>query len=197
MTVTLAASIVAPTQGNALVAARSGGRIYPDTAPQGVAVPYVIYSEIATTPEESQDDCNGLDTTEIQFAAYADTTLAAVSLRQALRAAPHGPRRPPWRGRHDAQPSHATGERPPPSQRLSRPHVYSPPKYIRNHVHRLRQQGKENQSGRRPLPPPSSRSFSTSILPRAIGKCSTPRTKRRPDPRPPSPNRCAACGKST
>lgn len=87
MTATLAASIVALLKANALVAARSGGRIYPDTAPQGVAVPYVIYSEISTTPEESQDDCNGLDTTEIQFAAYADTTLAAVSLRQALRSA--------------------------------------------------------------------------------------------------------------
>lgn len=67
------------------VTALCGTRLYPDVAPDRVAVPYIVYSELSSQTEESHDDANGLDGTEIQFACYAHDTLTAITLRQAVR----------------------------------------------------------------------------------------------------------------
>ena len=86
MTETLAAAFVAVIKSAAPVAAIAGTRIYPDSdVPEGASVPYVVYSELSTVPEESQAECNGLDGSNVEFACYADTTREAIALRKALR----------------------------------------------------------------------------------------------------------------
>lgn len=85
MTPTLAASVTNLLKASAPVAALCGTRIYPDRAPDKASLPYVVYSELITTSEESHDDANGLDGSQLQFSCYALTTLEAISLRSAVR----------------------------------------------------------------------------------------------------------------
>lgn len=85
MTPTLAASVVDLVKASVSVTALCGTRIYPDRAPDKVPLPYVVYSELMTTPEESHDDANGLDATQLQFSCYALGTLEAITLRKAIR----------------------------------------------------------------------------------------------------------------
>lgn len=87
MTPALAKAFTDLLKAAAPVTAICGSRIFPDTAPDRVTHPYIVYSELSTNPEDSHDDCNGLDASEIQFACYAPDTLTATTLRQAVRAA--------------------------------------------------------------------------------------------------------------
>lgn len=87
MTETLAAAFVAVIKADAAVAALASTRIFPDSAPQGTPAPYVVFSELSNVAEESQSDCNGLDSSTIEFACYGDTTLGAIDLRKSVRAA--------------------------------------------------------------------------------------------------------------
>lgn len=87
MTESLAAAIVTLLKADAVVNDLIQQRIYPVKAPDNVPTPYVVYSEITSDTEESHDDANGLDGTQVQFACYADTSRTAILLRAAIRAA--------------------------------------------------------------------------------------------------------------
>lgn len=85
MTESLAVAIVALLKADTVVNELIQQRLYPVKAPDDVPTPYVVYTEITSDTEESHDDANGLDGTQIQFACYADTSRTAMLLRAAIR----------------------------------------------------------------------------------------------------------------
>lgn len=85
MTPALAKAITDKLKASPTVTALCGTRIYPTVAPDRVAVPYLVFTELTSVAEESHDDANGLDATQIEFACYASDTLNAIKLRQAAR----------------------------------------------------------------------------------------------------------------
>lgn len=87
MTPALAKSIIDFLKASPSVTALSGARIFPTSAPDRVATPYMVVSELSSQGEESHDDAVGLDGTQIEFACYAPDTLTATQLRQAARLA--------------------------------------------------------------------------------------------------------------
>lgn len=72
---------------NALV----GARIYPDVAPQGVAVPYVVWQEISDLEVNdlggSSAESGGLDQYRVQVTCWAATGTQARAIRKQVRAA--------------------------------------------------------------------------------------------------------------
>jgi hypothetical protein len=85
MTPTLAAAFVNLLKADSAVTAICGLRIFPEIAPDKTPTPYVVWLEISTDTEESHDDAEGLDATDVQFSCYASDPLAAISLRKAVR----------------------------------------------------------------------------------------------------------------
>lgn len=75
----------------ALIGTGDDCRHYPDEAPQGVAVPFVVSYEITGRAEETHglpgDPEDTLDSTLIQFSCFAASAEDSVALRKAVRAA--------------------------------------------------------------------------------------------------------------
>lgn len=71
-----------------IVGSGTAARIYPHTAKQGVAMPYIVYE---TYPGESRQHLGGISgiaTNRIEIICYAATSAAAYSLAEAVRLAP-------------------------------------------------------------------------------------------------------------
>ena len=61
-------------------------RVYPGQAPAGTAMPYVVYNGVSSVPAGSHEASSNFDQVDIQFSIIGATYLAAVRLRQAIRA---------------------------------------------------------------------------------------------------------------
>lgn len=59
------------------------GRIYPDQATPGAAVPYIVYSEISLLSDQDLDGTTGDRTTRLQFDIYSATKAQAYAIREA------------------------------------------------------------------------------------------------------------------
>lgn len=57
---------------NGTLSAALGTKIYPDTAPQRTAFPYIVFQEIATVPSDAKDGASKLDTVRVQVDIYDD-----------------------------------------------------------------------------------------------------------------------------
>lgn len=88
---TIHAVLAADGDVTALIGAEGRLRHYPERAPQGAALPYLISNEITGTPLETHgtasDTEDTLDETDIQFTAFAETVAETLALRAAVRAA--------------------------------------------------------------------------------------------------------------
>jgi len=70
----------------ALVGSGANCRVYPIQAPAGVALPYVIFSHIASDPDRSHAGASSISLDLVQFSAFAETYSAAAALGDALAA---------------------------------------------------------------------------------------------------------------
>lgn len=84
---TVQSSLFTTLGGNAALTAAVGVRIYPDVAPIGVAVPYVVWSEVGTTPYNSMAGHDGLTQYRIQIMSFASSALRAREVAQLVRTA--------------------------------------------------------------------------------------------------------------
>ena len=74
--------------GYAGLAALVGVRVYPDVAPIGVATPYVVWSEVGTTPMNNMaGDAPTLNNYRVQVVCLAVSALAARNVAAQARAA--------------------------------------------------------------------------------------------------------------
>ena len=73
---------------NASVAGVVGTRIYPNTAQQGDALPYIVYRKISKLPTDVKDSGTGFDKTRIQIdcfhTTYANCEVLAGYVRSAM-----------------------------------------------------------------------------------------------------------------
>ena len=65
----------------------AGGRVFPNVAPNNVAKPYVVYSRVASTPENTLADGVPVENTRIQIDCLDTTYAAVISLAEAVKAA--------------------------------------------------------------------------------------------------------------
>jgi len=61
-------------------------RIYRQRAPNSPTYPYVVFSKVVSVGQQTHDDGQGLDRTDIQFDCYAQVDTDADDLRAAVRA---------------------------------------------------------------------------------------------------------------
>lgn len=85
MTPILAASFVNLLKADPTVTAICGTRIFPELAPDKTPSPYIVWLEISTDTQESHDEAENLDGTDVQFSCFAADLLTAISLRKAVR----------------------------------------------------------------------------------------------------------------
>jgi hypothetical protein len=87
----LAASIFTKLSADAAVTALIGSgdacRLYPGIAPAGVAVPYVVWQEISSSPDLTLGEASASARRMVQFSCVAATYIAAVALASAIVAA--------------------------------------------------------------------------------------------------------------
>ena len=69
------------------LSAMVGARIYPDVAPEGVAVPYCVWQEVSTVPINALDGHNGLNNFRIQVVSIGVTALISRNVAAQVRAA--------------------------------------------------------------------------------------------------------------
>lgn len=65
----------------------AGGRVFPNVAPNNVAKPYVVYSRVASTPENTLADGVPVENTRIQIDCLDTTYAAVISLAEAVKSA--------------------------------------------------------------------------------------------------------------
>lgn len=88
MTETLAVKILNVLRDDTDVFALVGTRIFPDHAPDmAVAKPFIVWIDTAGKAEESMDQLNDFDMTEVRFNCYSDNKLQAMQVRTAVRKA--------------------------------------------------------------------------------------------------------------
>ena len=63
----------------------ANARIYPDVAPQGAALPFIVYSRISTQPQNSLTRHALLDLVTMQVDCYASTKAGAMTLARQAR----------------------------------------------------------------------------------------------------------------
>lgn len=80
------AELIASANVVALVSAR----IYPQIAPQGAAMPYIVYQRISSVPERVATGTNATTETRIQFQIVDDNYDDARTLADYVKAALHG-----------------------------------------------------------------------------------------------------------
>lgn len=86
----LATEIYTALSGSSAVAALVSTRIYPGMAPTAVTAPYIIFQQIASDPDACHQGAAGAVHRMFQFACFADSFLAAETLRDAVIAALDG-----------------------------------------------------------------------------------------------------------
>jgi len=64
-----------------------GTRIFPETAPQGQAAPYIIYSVRSNTPSEVKETGKTIDVAEVEIYSVETTYSKAITLGQGIRLA--------------------------------------------------------------------------------------------------------------
>jgi hypothetical protein len=65
----------------------ASGKVYPLVAPEKVVAPYIVYSRIASTPENTLDGGATIDLVRIQVDTYHNTYSAVKSLAESVRLA--------------------------------------------------------------------------------------------------------------
>ncbi len=64
-----------------------GTRIFPETAPQGQAAPYIIYSVRSNTPSEVKETGKTIDVAEVEIYSVETTYSKAITLGVGIRTA--------------------------------------------------------------------------------------------------------------
>lgn len=72
--------------GNSAVNSAVGGRVYPELAPEGVAMPYLVYSVVSNSPSDAKDG-TPIDEAQVELFSVASTYSAANDLADKVRAA--------------------------------------------------------------------------------------------------------------
>jgi hypothetical protein len=85
MTEALASAFVALLKADPAVTAICGTRIFPELAPDKTPTPYVVWLEVSTSTEESHDEAQNLDATDVQFSCFDRDLLTSINLRKAVR----------------------------------------------------------------------------------------------------------------
>jgi hypothetical protein len=70
---------------DAAVSAIVGAKVYPRTAPQGIKIPYVVYSIISVTPTDTKDRPSPLDAVRVQIDCYDRTYMGCETLHGKVR----------------------------------------------------------------------------------------------------------------
>jgi hypothetical protein len=65
----------------------ASGKVYPLVAPEKVTAPYIVYSRISSTPENTLDGGSTIDLVRIQVDTYANTYSACKNLAESVRVA--------------------------------------------------------------------------------------------------------------
>lgn len=68
----------------------ASGKVYPLVAPEKITAPYIVYSRISSTPENTLDGGATIDLVRIQVDTYANTYSAVKSLAESVRSALEG-----------------------------------------------------------------------------------------------------------
>jgi hypothetical protein len=63
------------------------GRVYPNTAPDKPTTPYIVYTRVASTPENTLDDGQSIQQTRLQIDIYDKTYAGVQALAQLVEAA--------------------------------------------------------------------------------------------------------------
>lgn len=79
-------AIHAITTGDSAVNSAVGGRIYPELAPEGASMPYLVYSVVSNSPSDAKDG-TPIDEAQIELFSVASTYSAANDLADKVRAA--------------------------------------------------------------------------------------------------------------
>lgn len=85
MTADLAAAQYALLIASPAVTDICGSRIYATRAPQNTPVPYLVWTEVVTNPNQTLVNANALDETVVQYSAYATDIKTAMQLRSGVR----------------------------------------------------------------------------------------------------------------
>ena len=83
----LVAALTADTDITAFIGADG---LYFGTVPAGAAFPYVVYQQIASSPDQTHVGASGATERTYQFACFAGTAAQAIELRDAIIAALDG-----------------------------------------------------------------------------------------------------------
>ena len=73
-------------QDDATVSALVGIRVYPELAPEGVSMPYLVYSVVSNSPSDAKDG-TPIDEAQVELYSVASTYSAANDLADKVRAA--------------------------------------------------------------------------------------------------------------
>lgn len=68
----------------------ASSRVYPLMAPEKVATPYIVYTKVAATPENTLDGGASIDLVRMQIDIYESNYSSAKSLSDAVRSALEG-----------------------------------------------------------------------------------------------------------
>jgi hypothetical protein len=79
-------AIHAITTGDNAVNSAVGGRIYPELAPEGVSMPYLVYSVVSNSPSDAKNG-TPIDEAQVELFSVASTYSAANDLADKVRAA--------------------------------------------------------------------------------------------------------------
>jgi hypothetical protein len=71
--------------GDAPVQALVSGRVYPELAPEGAAMPYLVYSVVSNSPSDAKDG-TPIDEAQVELFSVASTYSAANDLADKVRA---------------------------------------------------------------------------------------------------------------
>lgn len=85
MATNLKPAIYSHLSGKASITALVSTRIYPQQAPQGAALPYIVYNVIGGEQPQHMESAVGRAMALVQFDCWADTPLAAENVKEALR----------------------------------------------------------------------------------------------------------------
>ena len=72
--------------GDAQVQALVSGRLYPELAPEGASMPYLVYSVVSNSPSDAKDG-TPIDEAAVELFSVASTYSAANDLADKVRAA--------------------------------------------------------------------------------------------------------------
>lgn len=69
------------------IKALAGGRVYPDVAPAGAALPRIVYQSVGGVDETTFDGSDTLQNSRMQVSVWAATRAEAATIMQQVRAA--------------------------------------------------------------------------------------------------------------